>query len=83
MSVLAQHGIEVPKDLSLVGFDDSALAGSPEIDLTSVQQRPQEMARLAVERVIARCAGTQVPSREIVLEPELRVRSSTGPVPSP
>jgi DNA-binding LacI/PurR family transcriptional regulator len=82
MSVLAQHGIDVPRDLSIVGFDDGALASSPEIDLTSVRQLPHEMARLAVERIIARSEGSRVSSREIVLEPELRVRSSTGPAPS-
>jgi DNA-binding LacI/PurR family transcriptional regulator len=81
MSVLAQHGIDIPGDLSIIGFDDSALARSPEIDLTSVQQIPREMARLAVERIIARSEGNDVPGREIVLEPELRVRSSTGPAP--
>lgn len=81
MSVLGQHGADVPGNLSIIGFDDSALARSPEIDLTSVQQLPREMARLAVERIIARSAGAEVPDREIVLEPELSVRSSTGPVP--
>lgn len=81
MSVLAQHGIDVPGDVSIIGFDDSALARSPEIDLTSVQQIPREMARLAIERIVARCEGSELPSREIVLEPELRVRGSTGPVP--
>lgn len=79
MTVLAQQGISVPGEVSVVGFDDSALARGPGIDLTSVQQLPREMARLAVERVVARCAGTAVPDREIVLRPELRVRGSTGP----
>jgi DNA-binding LacI/PurR family transcriptional regulator len=37
------------------------------------------MARLAVERIVARTAGGEVASRELVLEPTLRIRSSTGP----
>jgi len=81
MSVLAQEGIRVPDDVSIIGFDDSALARSPGIDLTSIQQVPQEMARLAVERIIARSDGIPVDGRDIVLEPELVVRSTTGPVP--
>jgi DNA-binding LacI/PurR family transcriptional regulator len=81
MSVLTQQGIDVPGDISIVGFDDSALARSAELDLTSVQQVPQELARLAVERIIARSQGGTVVDREVVLEPELKVRSSTGPVP--
>lgn len=80
MGVLAHQGIDVPGDISVVGFDDSALARSPEIDLTSVQQKPQDMARLAVERVIARSVGRPIDDREIVLEPDLIVRATTGPV---
>lgn len=80
MSVLAQQGIDVPGDLSIIGFDDSVLAHSPGIDLTSVQQMPHEMARLAVERIVARTTGVAIPDRELVLEPELRVRSTTGPI---
>jgi DNA-binding LacI/PurR family transcriptional regulator len=82
MTVLTQQGVAVPADVSVVGFNDSALARAPETDLTSVTQRPQELARLAVERIIARAEGHQVADREIVLEPELRVRSTTGPAPS-
>ena len=79
MTVLAQQGIEVPRDVSIIGFDDGPLARSAGLDLTSVQQRPQEMGRLAVERIVARTDGTEVASREIVLDPILSVRSSTGP----
>jgi DNA-binding LacI/PurR family transcriptional regulator len=81
MSVLAQEGIVVPADISIIGYDDSALARSPGLELTSIQQVPQEMARLAVERIIARSEGSPVDDREIVLEPELVVRATTGPVP--
>jgi DNA-binding LacI/PurR family transcriptional regulator len=79
LSVLAQQGVDVPGDVSITGFDDGPLARSPGIDLTSVQQLPREMARLAVERIVARTAGGEVASRELVLEPTLRIRSSTGP----
>jgi DNA-binding LacI/PurR family transcriptional regulator len=82
MSVLAQQGIHVPDDISVIGFDDSALARSPGIELTSVQQLPGEMARLAVERVVARSTGMHLREREIVLEPKLCVRTSSGPAPA-
>lgn len=83
MTVLLQHGLRVPGDVSLVGFDDSTLARSPGIDLTSVTQEPREMGRLAVERIVARSAGAAVDDREITLTPRLRVRSSTGPKSRP
>jgi DNA-binding LacI/PurR family transcriptional regulator len=82
MSVLGQQGIDVPGDISIIGFDDSVLARGPGIDLTSVQQIPHEMARLAVDRIIARTAADDVPDRELVLEPDLITRSTTGPAPS-
>lgn len=81
MSVLAQQGTRAPDDISIVGFDDSALARSPGIEMTSIRQVPQEMAALAVERIVARSAGAEVSDREIVLEPELRIRATTGPAP--
>jgi DNA-binding LacI/PurR family transcriptional regulator len=82
MSVLAQQGIHAPEGISIIGFDDSVLARSPETNLTSIQQLPREMARLAVERIVARTGGADVADREIVLEPILCVRATTGPVPN-
>jgi DNA-binding LacI/PurR family transcriptional regulator len=81
MSVLAQQGLSVPGDVSVVGFDDSALAHSPGIDLTTVLQPAREMARLAVERMVQRSEGAAVDEREITLEPDLCVRRTTGPPP--
>ena len=77
MGVLAQEDIEVPGRLSVVGWDDGEAAGLSPVGLTTVAQDPMEMARLAVERIVARIEGRRVDGHEIVLEPELRVRSST------
>lgn len=81
MTVLIQQGIRVPDDCSVVGFDDSVLARSTEVELTSVSQAPLELARHAVERIVARSGGAPIGDREIVLTPELRIRSSSGPAP--
>lgn len=82
MSVFAQQGVAVPEEISVVGFDDSALAATPGIELTSVQQRPLELSRLAVDRLIARCERAEGLDRETVLDPQLVVRRSTGPAPA-
>ena len=50
MGLLAQHGIDVPGQLSIIGWDDSEAAALSPVGLTSVAQRPGELARLAVER---------------------------------
>jgi len=77
MGVLAQQGIDVPSQLSIIGWDDSEAAALSPVGLTSIAQEPFEMARLAVERIVARIEGRKVEGHEIVLEPQLRVRSST------
>ena len=78
MGLLAQQGVDVPGQLSVVGWDDSEAAALSPVGLTSVAQHPAEMARLAVERIVARIEGRRVEGHEIVLEPELGVRSSTA-----
>jgi DNA-binding LacI/PurR family transcriptional regulator len=77
MGLLAQQDIEVPGQLSVVGWDDGEAAALSPVGLTTVAQDPTEMARLAVERIVARIEGRRVDGHEIVLEPELRIRSST------
>ncbi|MEA5456533.1 substrate-binding domain-containing protein [Sinomonas sp. JGH33] len=79
VSLFAQEGIDVPGRISVIGWDDSHLAQNPDFDLTSVAQRPHEMARVAIERIVARCDGSEIGEREVVLEPTLVVRSSTAP----
>ena len=83
MGLLAQQGIDVPRRLSIVGWDDSEAAALSPVGLTSVAQQPAEMSRLAVERIVARIEQRRVEGHQIVLEPELIVRSSTGEVPTP
>ena len=72
-------GLQVPQAISIVGWNDSSLSRLPHLDLTTVRQDPNEMARLAVERSVERVTGAPVTDREVVLPTELIVRSSTGP----
>jgi LacI family transcriptional regulator len=74
-----RHGIRVPEQLSVAGFDDVLMAGMARINLTTVRQPQEELARLAVETLAARASGelTGGPQRRIV-ELELVVRGSTA-----
>lgn len=78
MGVFAHQGIEIPRDVSVIGWDDSQLAASSLVGLTSVIQEPEVLARLAMERVVDRINQRRVEVREIILQPALRVRQSTG-----
>ena len=66
----------------MIGWDDSEAAALSLVGLTSVVQQPAELARLAVERIVDRINRRRVEDREIVLEPDLRVRDSTGRPPA-
>jgi DNA-binding LacI/PurR family transcriptional regulator len=82
MGQLSQAGVETPGGLSVVGWDNSDSAAHSPVPLTTVAQQPAEMARLALERIAARLAHRRVDSHQIVLAPELKVRSSTQAVRS-
>jgi DNA-binding LacI/PurR family transcriptional regulator len=79
LEALAPAGIQVPRDISIIGWDDGRLARLPHLNLTTVRQDAVEMTRLAVDRSIARLRGEPVARRELVLSPELIVRTSTAP----
>ena len=72
-------GLRVPADISVVGFDDSALMTSIDPPLTTVRQPIEAMGRTAIELLLGQIAGTAVPRDEILFEPELVVRATTGP----
>ncbi|KAA9150274.1 LacI family transcriptional regulator [Amycolatopsis acidicola] len=71
-------GLDVPGDLSVAGFDDNHLARLSHIDLTTVRQDPERQAELAVQAVVERLDGPGMEPRELVLQPGLVVRGTTG-----
>ena len=81
VDVVRQAGVRVPEDVSVVGFDDIEQAGYPHVALTTVRQDAARLGAEAVRAVTGRLddAGTAEPTGAVI-EPELVVRSSTGPV---
>jgi DNA-binding LacI/PurR family transcriptional regulator len=75
-------GVEVPGSVSLVGYDDSALARLAHINLTTVSQNAREQAAQAVAAVVERLDSGRATHRAVVLDPRLVVRRTTGPPPS-
>lgn len=67
----------MPIDLSIVGWDDSYLSRLPHLDLTTVRQDADALARVAVRRCAARLAEQPDLEREVVLPPQLIIRGST------
>ncbi len=71
-------GYRVPQDISVIGWDNSLASKLPHVRLTTVSQDPPLIAKLAVDRAIARVEDAQIGERDIVLEPTLMVRATTG-----
>jgi DNA-binding LacI/PurR family transcriptional regulator len=69
---------EVPGDVSVVGYDDSALMTCTDPPLTTIRQPIEAMGRAAVELLAGEIAGARVTHDELLFEPELVVRGSTG-----
>ena len=79
LDTLARAGVRVPDDISLVGYDDSDIARLSFIDLTTVRQDATQMAEHAVQAIIERLDHGRIQAREVVLDPTLVVRGTTGP----
>lgn len=77
LNTLAQRGVRVPSDLSVMGYDDARPAGLPHVQLSTISQDLPEMARAAVRMALAQI-DQEVPS-EVVVQPRLVARSTTSP----
>jgi DNA-binding LacI/PurR family transcriptional regulator len=77
--------MEVPRDLSVVGYDDSPLIAFTDPPLTTIRQPVTAMGQAAVRTLLEEIGGTPAPHSEFVFMPELVVRGSTaaGPGPDP
>jgi LacI family transcriptional regulator len=71
-------GIEVPREIALVGMDNSALCEMTWPSLTSVDLGSAERARLAVELLLERIRDPAREPRIVGIEPRLVVRASSG-----
>ncbi|MCQ4079912.1 LacI family transcriptional regulator [Streptomyces sp. RB6PN25] len=74
--------LDVPADVSVVGYDDSALMTCTDPPLTTIRQPIEAMGRAAVELLTGAIAGARVAHDELLFEPELVVRRSTGVAPT-
>ncbi len=80
MDVLIRAGVSVPQQISVLGFDDSPLAGLAHIQLSTIRQDAAGLADAAVSRLVSRLDGdgTSGAPTDIVRRPTLVVRGSTA-----
>ncbi|MDT5026337.1 MAG: LacI family transcriptional regulator [Micromonosporaceae bacterium] len=79
-AVLLRAGVRIPQDVSVVGYDDIELAQQSVLTLTTISQPKQNMGRTATQLLIEEADnGKRHAHQQIVFQPELVVRESTGP----
>ena len=79
MRAILEMGLSIPRDVSLVGFDDVPITSMLRVPLTTVAQPIRRMGEAAVELITERIReGPARPHRHIVLETKLVLRESTA-----
>jgi DNA-binding LacI/PurR family transcriptional regulator len=74
-------GMQVPRDVSVVGFGDSPLIGFTDPPLTTVREPVEAIGVAAVQALLGESDGVPAPGSELVFRPELVLRGSTGSGP--
>ena len=82
MDAASSLNMKIPNDLSVVGFDDISIAGNQFIGLTTVSQHMEEMAFLALEKLIDLIDSDEnsLEPVQIIMEPEFIIRKTTASI---
>ena len=79
LSAAETHGVRVPGDLSVVGFDDIRFSQYVRPRLTTIRSPVERLAQVGVELLFERLAARDTAARTEVLPVELIVRESAAP----
>jgi len=79
MYLLEDYGLQVPRDVSIVGYDNEALGQFVRPNLTSVTNDRRLLSTAAVDYLFHRIDDPQAPGHQRILTPELIIRASTQP----
>jgi LacI family repressor for deo operon, udp, cdd, tsx, nupC, and nupG len=73
-----RHGLSVPQDVSVVGFDDIELIAHISPPLTTIRQPRTAIGQIAAERLLNRLRGKDDPDQDTILPVELIIRASSA-----
>ena len=83
LDALAEHGLRVPADMSVAGYDNTPVAAFRAVSLTTVEQFATEIGAEAMRSVLGRVKRRDRPARHVMVPPRLIERTTTGPARSP
>ena len=73
-----RHGVAVPRDMAIMGFDDIEYAAFAGVPLSSVRYATREVSEMAVERLMELIAADVLPQPRVsLIDPDLIIRDST------
>ncbi|QNI32341.1 LacI family DNA-binding transcriptional regulator [Alloacidobacterium dinghuense] len=82
MVAISERGLEIPKDISIIGFDDIELSSFTKPPLTTVRLSRQEIAKMAFRALYNTYQSGAAKGAQYPIETSLIVRQSTGPKPA-
>jgi DNA-binding LacI/PurR family transcriptional regulator len=80
MSAIREHGLTIPRDIAVVGFDDVPVARYMDPSLTTIKLPMADLSRCACEMLVGMIRGENPQQRNVLLEANLIVRKSCGAV---
>jgi DNA-binding LacI/PurR family transcriptional regulator len=81
IGTLADRGLKIPRDISIIGFDDIELSAFTQPALTTVRLSRQEIAKVAFRALYNNRDDAMAQGAEYTIVPTLIERKSTGPAP--
>ena len=75
--------IQVPEELSVIGFDDTPISTLAPVPITTIRQKKEEISRRVFDILMEKIEGEKTENIQEFITPELIIRSSTGPAKHP
>ena len=79
LSAAEELGLKVPRDLSLVGYDNTYVSRLRHLWLTTVDNASRDVGRTAAQCLLDRIADPARAAKVVLTTPTLEVRGTTGP----
>jgi DNA-binding LacI/PurR family transcriptional regulator len=78
LAAIRHHGLSVPTDVSVIGYDNSPMARSRYLDITSIDDRSNIVGATAGKALLERFDDPTITPRQSLIEPTLAIRSTTA-----
>jgi DNA-binding LacI/PurR family transcriptional regulator len=82
LNALAEAGLDVPRDVSVVGYDNTALAALRHVALTTIHQPRFQIGEMAMTALLRRLQRPSARTKRDLLDPSLVIRQTTAPPPA-